>query len=332
MSTAIPDITPVKVAAIQLQTCMGDAAANIALAERMATEAFEAGTRVIGLPEFFTGAIAPCDKAFDVVLPKANAAIDMLRRLARKYGGHIGGSMLVADGDDIYNRYVFAGPEELHTHDKDLPTMWENVFYTGGQDDGVWDTDIGTVGAAVCWELIRHPTLKRMRGKVELAMTGTHWWTLPDNWPLVAPFLKAIGQYNRYMSEQAPVEFARRLGAPVLQASHCGPVSGQFLFGPGSNLGVDYRTHFVGASQIVDARGNVLASRNTAEGPGIVSADITPGSQAPVIAPEDNRYWVPEHTLFIKAYWHQQNWAGKSAYRRYGRTRGLQTAKRNASS
>src|SRR3546814_4028242 len=68
------------------------------------------------------------------------------------------------------------------------------------------------------------------------AMTGTHWWTMPENWPITEPLLRAIGQYNRYMSEQAPVEFARRLGAPVLQASHCGPLSGKYLVLPGTDL------------------------------------------------------------------------------------------------
>src|SRR3546814_8045935 len=114
-----------------------------------------------------------------------------------------------------------------------------------------------------------------MQGRVQFAMTGTHWWTMPENWPITEPLLRAIGQYNRYMSEQAPVEFARRLGAPVLQASHCGPLSGKYLVLPGTDLGFEMRSHFVGASQIVDAQGKVLASRNTMEGPGIVMAKIT---------------------------------------------------------
>lgn len=322
--------TSMKVAAIQIQTTVGDPQANIELAERMATEAFEKGAKVVALPEFFTGAIAPADEAFKVVLPENNKAVEMLVGLAGRFNGCIGGSMLVADGNDIYNRYLLAEPDgSVHAHDKDLPTMWENAFYVGGRDDGVWETSIGTVGAAVCWELIRHQTLDRMRGRVQLAMTGTHWWTMPENWPLVAPALKAIGQYNRYMSEQAPVEFARRLGAPVLQASHCGPVSGKFLLMPGADVGFDYQSHFVGATQVVDAKGQVLASRNTAEGPGIVMAEVAVGSSEPVIAPQRNRFWVPELALFVKAYWHQQNLVGKSAYRRYGRNKGLQAAREN---
>lgn len=320
-----------RVAAIQMQTRMGDVAANIAAAEAHAEQAFAEGAELVALPEFFTGMIAPDPVAFDVVLPVDNAATAMLRRLAARHRGRIGGSMLVADGGEVYNRYVLAEPDgSIHCHDKDLPTMWENVFYTGGADDGVFDTGIGTLGAAVCWELIRHQTLARMRGRVELAVTGTHWWTMPENWPAAvrAP-LAAIGQYNRYLSEQAPVEFARRLGAPVIQASHCGPMGGTFLLAPGLDAGFDYRTHFVGATQVVDAGGSVLASRSTAEGPGLVHAEVALGAGEPVMPPQAGRFWVPELPLFLKAYWHQQNAAGRSAYRRYGRRRGLEAAERN---
>ena len=75
----------------------------------------------------------------------------------------------------------------------------------------------------------------------------------------------------------------------------------------------------------------MLASRNAAEGPGIVMADVTLGSGDPVIGAEKNKFWVPELPLFIKAYWHQQNLAGKSAYRRFGRKKGLEAAQQNAS-
>src|SRR3546814_7002890 len=81
------------------ETKVGDVAANIELAERMASEAFDKGAAVVGLPEFYTGRIAPSDEAFNIVLPAANKAIDMMVRLARKYGGRIGGSMLAADKD-----------------------------------------------------------------------------------------------------------------------------------------------------------------------------------------------------------------------------------------
>src|SRR3546814_11466387 len=49
-----------------------------------------------------------------------------------------------------------------------------------------------------------------------------------------------------------------------------------------------------------------LASRNTMEGPGIVMAKITPAVTAPVIRSDPNRFWIPHHALFIKAYWRSE--------------------------
>ena len=249
----------------------------------------------------------------------------MLRQLAARYRGWIGGSMLVARGDDVYNAYHLVEPDgTVHVHDKDLPTMWENAFYRGGGDPGLFATGLGTLGAAVCWELIRAQTLRRLAGRVELAVTGTHWWSLPENWPGLGP-LAALAQYNRYLAEQAPVEFARHLGVPVLQASHAGTLRGDFLVLPGVDWSLPYVTRFVGTTQIVDATGHVLASRQTSEGAGFVCAEVTPGA-VPVVAATPDRYWLPALPFVHRAYWHHQNAVCRSYYRRHGRRRGLTAA------
>ncbi len=124
------------------------------------------------------------------------------------------------------------------------------------------------------------------------------------------------------MAENAPSEFARRLGAPVLQASHCGRFRTGFMLVPGMPLSAPYDTEFVGCTQIVDAQGHVLAQRQAQEGPGVVSADIGIGRRAPLQALE-SRFWIPELPLFLHAYWHQQTACGKAYYRRHGRAAGL---------
>lgn len=328
-----PADTTQPVAAIQMATQVGDAAHNIRLAESMAGQAADAGARIIALPEFFTSAIAPDDRAYAAVLGASNAAIDMLQRLARQRGVWIGGSMLLAEAGEVYNRYVFAEPDgQLHTHDKDLPTMWENAFYTVGRDPGVWQTKLGGVGAAVCWELIRTQTVARMRGQVGLAMTGTHWWTLPENWPGLGPrrgVMAALGRRNRALSSRAPAEFARRLGAPVVQASHCGPVTGRYRLVAGFDAGLPYRTHFVGATQIVAADGTVLAARPSEAGPGIVHHALTLGAHQPAVELDTQRFWIPDLPWLFRRYWDHQNWVGRSVYRRRGRDAGLAAARRN---
>lgn len=320
-----------RAAAIQLEGVPGRVDLTLARLEAMIVEAAERGARAIAVPEFCTSPVPMRAEVHAAVLPRENVAVEMFRRLASRYGATIGGSMLVADDDEIHNRYHLVEPDgRVHTHDKDLPTMWENCFYTGGdmsgRDDGAFDTALGGVGVASCWELIRSQTVRRLQGRVGLAMTGTHWWTVPDNWGgLTSRALGSIAQYNRYLSENAPAEFARRLGAPVLQASHCGPLRSDLLLAPGSDASVTYGTEFVGATQIVAADGTVRASRRTTEGPGIVYADVEAGMHDPV-TPLEDRFWIPALPLFLRGYWHQQNLAGRSYYRRHGRTAGLRAA------
>jgi predicted amidohydrolase len=184
----------------------------------------------------------------------------------------------------------------------------------------VVETRFGSAGIAVCWELIRHQTIRRLAGRVRFAITGNQWWSTARNWPGAAAF-GAVEQYNRYLSENAPVEFARLLGVPVLHASHCGGFTGRMPLTPWSSLTVPYVSEFVGATQIVDAEGRVLAARNAREGAGVVTADIEIGNLA-LPAPVTRAFWVPSLTLLHKLFWHHQNTCGKAHYRREAARRG----------
>ncbi|HKY93167.1 MAG TPA: carbon-nitrogen hydrolase family protein [Nevskiaceae bacterium] len=318
-------------AAVQLEAEVGDVAANLERIERLVDEAARAGARLVAVPEFCTSRLPFDPDAHAAVLPPDNVALALLKRLAARHRLWIGGSMLVADGDEVFNRYHFVEPDgTVHRHDKDLPTMWENAFYGPGRDDGFFETGLGGVGAAVCWELIRTQTVRRLQGRTGVAVTGTHWWSLPTNWGRVVDRgLAPLGQYNRYLSENAPAEFARRLGAPVLQASHCGKFRTGFMLAPRLPVAPPYDTEFVGATQIVDAEGHVLAQRTTQEGPGVVVAEIALGAIEPV-RPLEERFWIPELPLFLHAYWHQQNACGKAYYRAKGRVAGVAAAQANA--
>ncbi len=321
----------VRAAAVQFEGVVGDVGENLRRLDRLIAEAVHRGATLIGVPEFATSPLPFRQEAHQSVFAVENVGVDLFRSAARRHGCHIGGSMLIADGGEVYNRYHLFEPDgRVHLHDKDLPTMWENAFYAPGHDDGVFDTGLGRMGAAVCWELIRTQTARRLRGRVDVGMTGTHWWTLPTNWGrIVDRAFGPLGQYNRYLSENAPAEFARRVGAPVVQASHCGAFRADFMLLPGMAATVPYETRYVGATQIVDAAGRVLAARNTAEGPGVVVADIEIGAHEPAQALEKT-FWIPKLPLALRAYWHQQNVCGKRYYRDTGREAGLAAAHSSA--
>lgn len=137
--------------------------------------------KIIALPEFFTTGIAFDPALRDAALPPEGAATELLRTLAHHYDALVGGSFLCRDKDGHVRNAYFAADATgmIGRHDKDLPTMWENAFYIGGQDDGVFRAGTLNVGAAVCWELMRTRTARRMRAHVDLVMAGSGWWSIP---------------------------------------------------------------------------------------------------------------------------------------------------------
>ena len=106
----------------------------------------------------------------------------LLQRLARQGNSVVGGSFLASRNGDSYNSFLLAFPDgsvTWHDKDKDFPCFWENCITRGGGDGGVLPTPIGNVGSALCWELLRSGTARRLFGKVKLVIGGSCWWTLP---------------------------------------------------------------------------------------------------------------------------------------------------------
>jgi deaminated glutathione amidase len=98
--------------------------------------------------------------------------------------------------------------------------MWENYFYLGGDDNGLIDVDGFTVGAAMCWELMRTQTVHRLRGHVDLAMTGSGWWSILEYHP--RPVFGRLEAANHATAWRAAATFATFVGAPVLHAGTVG--------------------------------------------------------------------------------------------------------------
>lgn len=301
----------VRVAAVQLEAVLGDVSANLAACEQLADQAGRAGARIIALPEFFSTGIGFVDSLKDAALPADGAATELLITLAGRHQALVGGSCLCRDADGhVRNAYLAVGPNGLvGRHDKDLPTMWENAFYTGGRDDGVFTADGYQVGAAVCWELMRTRTAARLRSRVDLLMTGSGWWSIPG-WHPRAVFDRWEHDNSTTARTVAPM-FARYVGAPILHAAHSGGLTCRMPWLP-----VTYRGHFEGSTLIADARGQVIAERRADEGPGVVLAEIEIGRRTPELdLPQ--RYWLHRRGPLPAAAWHYQRWHGRRWYRRH---------------
>ncbi|MFZ5595385.1 MAG: carbon-nitrogen hydrolase family protein [Bacillota bacterium] len=269
-----------KVAAVQMTVVPAGVEENIARAEQLLKEAFSRGCRMVILPEFFTSAVSFHPDMLRASLPFDGPALKLITDMARRYGGYVGGSFIASRGGENYNTFVLGFPDGSYaTHDKDQPTMWENCYYRGGNDDGILDTPIGPVGAAVCWELVRTRTVQRLRGRVNLLVGGSCWWTLPDNIPI--PGKMGLHRRNLDIMRETPGMMARLLGVPVVHAAHAGDFEAFMPMLPG----VTYRSYFLGETQIVDAYGKVLARRTREEGEGVIVAEVDPVRVNPSAVP-----------------------------------------------
>jgi predicted amidohydrolase len=305
-----------RVAAVQLEVALADVSANLAACESLARDAARAGAQAVALPEFFTTGAAFVPELASAALALDGAASDMLLRLGREEGVLIGGSFLCRDADgEVRNAFLLAGPEGLlGRHDKDLPTMWENALYVGGKDEGVIEAGELAVGAAVCWEFMRSGTARRLRGRVDLVMGGSNWWSIP-HWPPAA-FTRRAEAANGATAARAPAVFGRYVGAPVVHAA----ITGTFSCPMPELPLLTYHGRFEGGAQIADAHGRVLARREGSEGSGYVIADVEaqrtePREQVP------DRFWLHRRGAVAIIAWNTERLLGRRWYDRHVRGR-----------
>ena len=305
-----------RVAAVQLEVVLADVPANLAACESLARQAAQAGAQAIALPEFFTSGAAFVPELAGAALAPDGVATEMLTRVAREEGVLIGGSFLCRDSDgEVRNAFQLAGPDGLlGRHDKDLPTAWENALYVGGNDDGVIGAGELTVGAAVCWEFMRSATARRLRGRVDLVMGGSNWWSIPS-WPPAA-YSRRAEVANAAMAARAPAVFGRYVGAPVIHAATAGAFSCPIPELPIAT----YRGHFQGGAQIADADGRVLARRGGSEGSGFVIADVEARRAAPREQVPD-RFWLHRRGAMAVVTWNTHRVLGRRWYARHVRGR-----------
>jgi predicted amidohydrolase len=298
----------VKVAAVALNAVLADVTTNLLESESYIRQAAKAGAKLIVLPEFFTSAVSFFEKMLDVAIDDRQVR-GWLRQLAAECGVIIGGSYIAFDGENAFNQFDLVFPDgEIFVHKKDIPTQFENCYYTNGDENNILVTPIGTIGVALCWEMIRYDTLRRIAGKVDLILSGSCWWDLPIDAP---PERESLRQYNQSLAQEAPVTLAKLSGVPVVHANHCGKIQA-YRFPEADKI---QTRQFVGAAQIADGSGQVLASRRFSEGGGFVLSDLSWAADRRKAAHAiPSRYWIPDlPDSYIHA-WETANPIGKHYY------------------
>jgi predicted amidohydrolase len=300
-----------RIAVVQPRLAVGAVDLNLRRCEMLVRDAHaEHKPDVILLPEAMTSPNMFAPVLRSVPRPIAGAPYQLIVSLSRELGCTIGGGFLSIRGHHARHTYVLAEPTgETYLHDKDEPSMWETNFYTAGKDDGLHTTSHGNVGVAMGMEWGRSRTARRLRGKVDLVLGGSCWWSSPD-WVFPRGWLVRDHQYNLGMVAEIAPRMARMVGAPCAVAQHVGTVHGDTPLLPG----VSWSTICAGDSMIVDSDGTILARRGPEEGEGFVCAEVTIGAAKPS-QPIPMGFWSQPMAGLLVATWHYQKRHGQLSYR-----------------
>lgn len=281
-----------KVAAVYMNSVLGNVEKNLKVAESYIKEAAEKQVEIIALPEFFTTGFAITPKMISSIIPSSKT-LDIMKEWVKKYHVTIGGSYLEFDAQkqEIYNTYsLVLSTGEVYQHRKDIPTAAENFCYTYGDEKSCFDTPIGRVGIAMCWEMIRHNTIRRMLGKVDFVMAGSCWWNLckEDG----EDIYNMLSEPNKQLALKAPQNLAKLLGVPVIHASHKSSFNGSSLFDETKMC----TRPIVGMVQIINGEGEPLTILEEENVPDLILEDIELDTKLrtshTVYQSESSDYWV----------------------------------------
>ena len=301
-------------AAIQLDTEIGATDKNLANCLRLAEQAVNQGASWIALPEFFNTGVTGDARLVRAIEPENGKSAQFLQSFSKQHSVVIGGSFMCRVlNQGVRNRYLcFSNGELIGKHDKDLPTMMENAFYEGANDGDtgyLGEVDGVKVGSALCWEFMRTQTAKRLQGKIDVVMGGSHWWSLPENFP--AWITKKSEERNASNVVRSVQETARLIGAPVIHGSHCNKIQWKMFGLPF----LYYKGVLEGFASIVDAEGNILAQMSKEDGEGFVISEVDLNS-VPSNRKIPRRFWLLDRTALATLSWHLDGIMGRRWYRK----------------
>ncbi|WP_349606105.1 nitrilase-related carbon-nitrogen hydrolase [Cupriavidus sp. DF5525] len=264
------------VAVVQAAPVSFDLDASVERVECLTREASDRNAKLVLFPEAFLSAY-PRGMSFDTTVgyrgkdgrdwyrrywdssvDVPGPVVDRLSSIARKYAVHLVIGVIERDGGTLYCTALFFGPDGafLGKHRKLGPTGSERLVW--GRGDGstmpVFDTGIGKIGAAICWENYMPLFRTAMYAK------GVEIYCVPtadgrDTWLPTMRHIALEGRCYVLSSNQ----FARRSDYPAdYPAFQDQPLDAVVS---------------VGGSCIVDPLGNVLAGPNF-EGEGVLVAEI----------------------------------------------------------
>ncbi len=232
-----------KIAIVQTNIIWEDTTSNLKNLDGLIRE-IDRNVDLIILPEMFASGFSMNSKK--IAQGMDGEVVLWLKQKTKETGAAIMGSQAITDSEKIYNRALFALPNQqiLHYDKRHLFSPGnENISYSPGYERKVFDYKGIRILPQICYDL-RFPVWSRNRNDYDLAIYIANWPAARQNvWNTL---IKA-----RAIENQCYVCAVNRVG---------------------SGAGIDY----TGESQIIDFKGEVICNlQNSADVIGYGNVDLT---------------------------------------------------------
>ena len=194
-----------QVSCIQFEPLIGDVVGNLARSSTLIRDAAASGSRLIVLPELAnTGYVfESLEEAQGLAEPVPDGrSAQAWSALAQELGIHLVAGITERDGDALYNSALVTGPHGyVGTYRKSHLWDRENLFFVKGNlGFPVFDTALGKVGVAICYDGWFPETFRQLalRG-AEIVCVPTNWVPMPDqpsNEPAMANVLHRAAAHS----------------------------------------------------------------------------------------------------------------------------------------
>jgi predicted amidohydrolase len=282
------------IATTQMDAAPAPTTDRLARAEILVQQACQQGAALVVLPELFNTGYAYNNELYRRAEPGDGLTVTWMQKIASHYKVHLAGTLLVEDQGEIFNRLVLASPKNFSwRYDKRFPWAWERAYFHEGGGPVIAETELGTIGFFICWDLAHLSLWKAYAGKVDLIVAAScppdvsgAEFTAPggerfgsERMASARRFLKSASQkaFQSIVSQQASWA-----GVPVVNSGACGVLdSGVPTGSAGYSLvfpalrkythlpkteQMRMRCGYASSARIVDARGQVTASIDPSQG------------------------------------------------------------------
>lgn len=293
----------IKVATVQMDVGPAPTSERLLRAEKIISQAAQAGAQLVILPELFNTGYAYSDENYKLAEPLNGMTSMWMRATSEKLGIHLAGALLLLDRGEIYDTMLLFNPSgHMWRYDKNYPWAWERAYFRGRRGTTIAKTELGDLGLMICWDLGHLNMWKQYAGKADMIIIAScppdgpnASYVFPNGEKLdfndMGPIssMKDIGKqfFGEMVNQQA-----KWLGVPVVNSGASGyvqthiPKAGAFLRAfslfvprlvkllPRAEQ-LQMSCEMIASCKVVDADGYTLVERAPAEGEGFGISEVT---------------------------------------------------------